>query len=729
MGVALSRLWASLFRRRLGPAAFAYARPVDGHNIRLLQFVRPPWYTFRLARPQLLISTHPLDKVPKYLALSYTWGPPQDTIFAYRDEDKLPLLLNDRHFSVFPNLMDAFYGLQRIWDFDDDVQHLWVDAICINQTDLVERSAQVDIMDQIFIGATTTAVWLGKTTPETAIAMRMCKAIQQIPPRDFAPYFQQYPNVTPPPDAFWQLHGLPPLDDERQWAPLIRMFENRWFSRAWVIQEVTLAAKVIVLCGNWANSWDELGYVALAGRIAKLSQLEGLSCMSRYLAGETEPAEAQDWVVYDPWVNLFQLWWNRHRYLQRMQGTADDTLCDEMRALSGCGTPTAASWLMYFALMNRWADASDLRDKVFGHLGLVRDIAKRDGIAPPAIHAVYFPEVAAPQVYEQAMRLLIEDTDNLSVLMAVNDPPGLRPCSLPSWVPDLSRRQGLDLMWSIRPHFKAYGKGDSISSEVSQGSPEKRKVWITEQILHARGACLGTVKRLSVSLSDLMGFDWYLWVGHLLELEPIYSFTRESRVEAFWKTLLMNSMARKFPVESEHGEMFRAYVLQCMARFFPGAAGTSGKGSEHFQSIMDDVNQLASTDTSGHIPCCQGPTNIMAQIAGVSEDDLPSLSGEAIIAALSSCVDKMSALLIGMDGSLVNRRIAFSDQGHMVNLPMWAETGDKILVLDSCPCPLALRQYPDEAGCYTLVGPAYVHGVMYGEAIGADTVWEEIRIR
>lgn len=85
--------------------------------------------------------------------------------------------------------------------------------------------------------------------------------------------------------------------------------------------------------------------------------------------------------------------------------------------------------------------------------------------------------------------------------------------------------------------------------------------------------------------------------------------------------------------------------------------------------------------------------------------------------------------LVGMDGSMVNRRIYLSSRGHLANGPMWAEVSGKIAILDGCPCPVVLRQNREEPSCFTLVGSAYVHGVMYGECMGEETVWEEVCIK
>ncbi len=132
----------------------------------------------------------------------------------------------------------------------------------------------------------------------------------------------------------------------------------------------------------------------------------------------------------------------------------------------------------------------------------------------------------------------------------------------------------------------------------------------------------------------------------------------------------MNSMARRCPAEQQTGDMFRAYVLQCLARYFPRKEPESPAAKAYWTSV-EAINQLSATDSSGLMPSCLGPHHLTAQIVGTPEEKVLGLSEEEITAALVSCVEKMEAFLHGMDGSMVNRRIAFSSQGHMVNLPMW----------------------------------------------------------
>ncbi|KAH7343101.1 heterokaryon incompatibility, partial [Pyrenochaeta sp. MPI-SDFR-AT-0127] len=83
-----------------------------------------------------------------YEALSYTWGDPKE---------RLPILVNETEVPVTRNLHAA---LEHFRSETIDVV-LWVDALCINQTDDVEKSKQVDLMTKIYAYATSTRVWLG----------------------------------------------------------------------------------------------------------------------------------------------------------------------------------------------------------------------------------------------------------------------------------------------------------------------------------------------------------------------------------------------------------------------------------------------------------------------------------------------------------------------------------------------------------------------------------------
>lgn len=90
-----------------------------------------------------------LGDKPEYRALSYTWGDAQDT---------LPIILNRHRFQATRNLKAA---LRRLRELDTGTP-IWIDAICINQQDLEERTHQVQLMRDIYQSTAEVVVYLGE---------------------------------------------------------------------------------------------------------------------------------------------------------------------------------------------------------------------------------------------------------------------------------------------------------------------------------------------------------------------------------------------------------------------------------------------------------------------------------------------------------------------------------------------------------------------------------------
>jgi hypothetical protein len=75
--------------------------------------------------------------------------------------------------------------------------------------------------------------------------------------------------------------------------------------------------------------------------------------------------------------------------------------------------------------------------------------------------------------------------------------------------------------------------------------------------------------------------------------------------------------------------------------------------------------------------------------------------------------------------TLSTRRPAVTEQGHFACIFQASLVGDEIWVLSGCPTLVVLRKDGQQ---YSLVGEAYVHGVMHGEAVNEDSKWEDLEI-
>jgi Heterokaryon incompatibility protein (HET) len=85
-----------------------------------------------------------------YEALSYCWGDPSDSE---------TITLQDRPFPIRSNL---FRALCRLRQAVKEPRTLWVDAVCINQTDIAEREQQVKLMGEIYSRTSNCIIWLGE---------------------------------------------------------------------------------------------------------------------------------------------------------------------------------------------------------------------------------------------------------------------------------------------------------------------------------------------------------------------------------------------------------------------------------------------------------------------------------------------------------------------------------------------------------------------------------------
>jgi hypothetical protein len=119
---------------------------------------------------------------PKYTALSYVWGSyasPRDTITCNGVELEITI--------------GCAEALRQLRTHVAGPLILWVDAICINQADTVEKSRQIRLMQEIYTWAATTYVWLGKGTPQSDKAMDyLAKASRLRSNFVFLPYFSGY---------------------------------------------------------------------------------------------------------------------------------------------------------------------------------------------------------------------------------------------------------------------------------------------------------------------------------------------------------------------------------------------------------------------------------------------------------------------------------------------------------------------------------------------------------
>ncbi|KAI1357571.1 heterokaryon incompatibility protein-domain-containing protein [Xylaria arbuscula] len=105
-----------------------------------------------------LLGIVPLSDDTRYAALSYVWGDPRVTE---------PIMVNGITLHVTTNLASALKNFSKHRfpkrEADEDLQYLWVDAICINQHESAtsEQNHQVALMSRLYANAASILSWLG----------------------------------------------------------------------------------------------------------------------------------------------------------------------------------------------------------------------------------------------------------------------------------------------------------------------------------------------------------------------------------------------------------------------------------------------------------------------------------------------------------------------------------------------------------------------------------------
>lgn len=99
-----------------------------------------------------------LSKSSNYCALSYSWGMNKD---GCADLNR-SINLSGKSLAITQNL---FEGLRRIRD-QVVSKRLWIDAVCIDQSNIPERNAQVAQMANIYSCTSRLVVWLGEGESE-----------------------------------------------------------------------------------------------------------------------------------------------------------------------------------------------------------------------------------------------------------------------------------------------------------------------------------------------------------------------------------------------------------------------------------------------------------------------------------------------------------------------------------------------------------------------------------
>ncbi|KAI1370372.1 heterokaryon incompatibility protein-domain-containing protein [Hypoxylon crocopeplum] len=438
----------------------------DRHEVRLLQLKHKiheptPLIGDRILCCELIHVERGLCQ--PYIALSYSWG---------RNIDHAPLRIGDQHYHVNATV-DA--ALRQLQSEDTDVL-VWIDQICINQQDDVEKGHQVKQMKEIYSDAETVVAWLGSTENGSD---RLLRHIGRIGNFIWAGEHQR---------VFASHQGEEAL--EAIGRAFRFLCEREYWKRLWIMQEFAVASRLRIACGD-VMIWDW--------------QLQAVLVFVNRL-----PAKGQDILARENAVELLSRGMTR-AYISSATSFTEGVFTRRARYCSRKDNDDPLIRVLVTTLVLEHDCnqplTTDPRDRIFSVLQLASD---RDDFG-------CFPDYtwSCEKVFREATLIMLRQghVDLLAYCQFPRDSLGV-----PTWVPDLRMRilsPCTGHPWTN--HFHASGKALSQQEILSP----------TAETIVLQGVLVDTVE----ACGDTWDPDWLEPIDHAaarVYLEQIRGFCENS---------------------------------------------------------------------------------------------------------------------------------------------------------------------------------------------------------
>lgn len=570
-------------------------------------------------------------------------------------------------------LLAALRRLRRLWAPSEDSGErpegiaVWIDALCINQSDIEERNQHVTQMGEIYRKAKVVRIWLGEEV--SGADQNAFNTLGQILELLDDMYKEEVVN-----DA-WKLQmymGRDPRTSAIEWTCLSSILDRAWFQRTWVIQEIGFAPQATVHLGSLSCSWRLLSTVI---RVLRELDLDTPLWATQELTANTT-------------IALMDRLHRTHGLQEKSEPDSPDTLLDILHD-------------------SRAFQCTVKSDKVYGVLGLACDAS--DYPAPDY-------SLPAMEVFKSVATTHIARTQSLAILYhcSWNEPNEDHVLDLPSWAPD----------WTQKCHHTPFYLR-RLRSQAAKQSPAT--IEVVDNVLRTRGRLVQTISAVDLvrkiprnSLStpkadgkipdangeelplfkspDMRPTDVQDWLGQFQENQKAYinnimkmafpqGLISAKVFENLWRTFVCNETTERQTPLAEWGTQFSHFVA-CLNN---GADGREAWLEEVIRDEGRAARRSAKTDSS--------------------KWDLTEKFETHGGKAFNQYYDYVKAN--GM--WCYNRRFFKCGEGEFGWGPDGAREGDVVAVINGLAVPLVLR--PVSAGGFRVIGDCYCHGIMQGESV------------
>lgn len=678
-------------------------------QIRVLELQQGDWHD--AIKCSLVVVN--LKSVPKpgFEAISYVWGD--------KSEDPPQILVGEDEFNIGVNLHAAL----RHFRSRTKTRALWVDAICINQNDVKEREQQVQMMRDIYHQCERVLIWLGEskvTSPQTnQMGLYEWKPNFSGPSshsilndhdrekiREFVARYKRYyelpfalryhSRIDSDMGAYCLISLLaqntclnkknfPFLSHEASrniFLVLGDIVSRPWWTRVWVIQELVFAPEAMIYYGKSIAPWDL--YVRAA---RNYNVHRGTCCESHY-----------QWLQpYD--IRLLEGF--MHAVLEI------DDLRQVWQELLRGGDESGENpqiYLRHLLWKFRRRISSDPRDQIYALLSLVNSWG-----GERSVHVNYSINFDMKTLYQITTELIINADKSLLVLAGVTAKREGRHV-LPSWVPD----------WTTQPssRFESERLERIHLFKASNGAKMELPVKVVGgSLLSLHGKCVDKV----TVVSDAMTYDdksledsfdtfasWKDLVTHDMPMTAKYVTGRETRMEAYWRTLCMDTVRKNTGKGAPHG---KGYEYQRCAQDY----------------IQKSLDLWMDPELTPHLTLTRESQSRNA----TSTDDLTREAAQVTSSLEGNLVGELSSRNEGLNyievdfaicSATMDRRIFGTKDGYLGLGPSDIRNGDQVYIFEGGNVPFIVRKAPNRIilgeqaeKCFELVGDCYVHGIMDGE--------------
>jgi hypothetical protein len=652
-----------------------------------------------------------------FFAISYAWGSTDlsDTIILEGKAVKVPRSVNVALRSVRSMISMTNMGSNACF--------VWIDFLCINQQDTLDKSQQVMRMQNIFGQAYLNLIHLGESEDDSDLAMDLTLKVGVYSNKGFD-YKQHLVDRW----AEVKRGEKARILDQAAFAAVSKLFTRRYWGRMWIIQELAMADDVsLILCGSRITDLHSMRLMAKVYAenheiIAEMTRLE----YPLFLFSDIGPAMA------------LLRWIGRLRQQMHHQKEPVNITYPELR-----------SPLLSLA---QSANATHQYDKIFGMLALLpKDIsaAMKPLLAelPTVVERISMHQNNLDQAKIEAAFLkkvfihfvisIIRATNDLDVIFARNTFQSFRSkLDLPSWVTDWTLKP--DRSSHIPSHEWYFASEEGIYNRLIEEqqdnpllSPQK---WLSS--LDGRRADAGksgefrfsgdsrllTCQGFLIGVVDGIAPEWVHGVGSenneakWLEesVQPQCDQSPYGDESQTLRALLRTLFFDPLDDSKQKSLIFNIPWLGGEAEKVKCAASGEGSPSEDLEKITTQlVNQGWDPRTGVRsFPRFESLRHRIGSFRMGGKPFKEYFPSQSVASPMKLLDNDLLILLSNFE----NRRLVTTATGHFGFAPSSVRPGDSVSVILGCSIPVILRP-ADPNGCYEVVGECYVEGFMKGEYI------------